>query len=121
MNTGFKMMIQRLNQIRQIRMFSTAAEKDTVDSLTLFVSNLPWTISKRELQNYFTQFGPISSADVVFNDKSGLSRGYGYVSYQFTQSYVKALQAKNHMLDGNSLEVSQAKYGKKQKNYDNEI
>lgn len=120
MSTGFKMMIQRLNQIRQIRMFSTAAEKDISDSLTLYVSNLPWTISKRELQNYFTQFGPISSADVVFNNKTGLSRGYGYVSFQFTQSYVKAIQVKTHLLDGNSLEVSQAKFGKKQKNYDNE-
>lgn len=115
MNTTLK----TLRRFNQIRMFSTT-EKD-VNSLTLFVGNLPWTVSKRELQNYFTQFGPISSADVVFNEKTGLSRGYGYVSYSFTKSYVKALQVKNHILEGKLLEVDQAKFSKKQKNYDNEL
>ncbi|XP_055305905.1 heterogeneous nuclear ribonucleoprotein A/B-like [Sitodiplosis mosellana] len=117
MNAGFKMMLRRLNQIR---MFNTVTEKDG-DSLTLFVANLPWTVSKRELQNYFTQFGPVSSADVVFNEKTGLSRGFGYVTYSFTKSYVKALQVKNHMLEGKLLEVDQAKYSKKQSNYYNDV
>lgn len=117
MNTAFKTMLRRLNHIR---MFSTVAEKD-VDSMTLYVGNLPWTVSKRELQNYFSKFGPILSGDVVFNDKTGLSRGYGYISYIYVHSYVKALQTKNHMLEGKLLEVDQAKYKKKQRNYTNEL
>lgn len=118
MNSGLRL----LKNLRQIRSASTLYpnEKET-NTLTLFVSNLPWTVSKRELQQYFAQFGPVSKAEVIFNDKTGLSRGYGYVSYLFAKSYVKALQTKYHTLEGKSLEISQAKNFKKSKNYDADV
>lgn len=106
MNSGLSM----LRRISQIRLFSTAADKD-LSSLTLFVNNLPWTVSKVELQQYFTQFGPLTGADVAF-DQRGLSRGFGHVTFKFTHSYVKALQAENHMLEGKLLEVAQSKFSK---------
>lgn len=114
------MTLRRL-MMNPIRMFSTAAtaEKD-VNSLTLFVGNLPWTVSKRELQNYFAKFGPISSADVVFNEQTGLSKGHGYVTFSFPNSYVNALKTQNHMLEGKLLNIEPAKYNRKEKNYYND-
>lgn len=102
--------LNMLRRISQIRLFSTAADKD-VNSLTLFVSNLPWTVSKGELQQYFSQFGPLSGADVAF-DQRGLSRGFGHVTFKYSKSYVKALQTEHHMLEGKSLEVTQSKYSR---------
>lgn len=102
---------QRLCQIRTIAT-STATHKD-VNSLTLYVSNLPWTVSNRELQNYFSQFGPVSSASVIFDEQTGLSRGYGYVNFNYSKSYVKALQAEPHSLEGKRLDIGQAKHSNK--------
>lgn len=108
-----------LQNMRQIRAASTlnAISKET-STLTLFVNQLPWTVSARELQQYFARFGPISKSEVVFDEKTGISRGYGYVTFSMSHSYVKALQAEDHMLDGRLLEVEQSKNFKKSKNYD---
>lgn len=114
MNSGLRI----LHKLRLVRTASTLSgvDKDS-NTLTLFVSNLPWTVSKRELQQYFAQFGPVSRAEVIFNEKTGLSRGFGYVSYSFANSYVKALQTKYHVFEGKLLEISQAKNEKKSTSY----
>lgn len=108
-----------LQNMRQIRAASTlnAISKET-STLTLFVNQLPWTVSARELQQYFAKFGPISRSEVIFDEKTGVSRGYGYVTFSMSHSYVKALQLENHMLEGRLLEVEQAKNFRKSKNYD---
>ncbi|CAO1389000.1 unnamed protein product [Diamesa hyperborea] len=45
----------------------------------LFVSNLPWTVGHRQLKSYFSEFGRVLSASVVFDKKTGLSKNYGFV------------------------------------------
>lgn len=110
MNSGL-LMFQRLCRIRTIAT-STAAYKD-VNSLTLYVNNLPWTVSNRELQNYFSQFGPVTRASVIFDEQTGLSRGYGYVHFTYSKSYVKALQTELHSLEGKRLEIGQTKHSNK--------
>lgn len=118
MNSHIKL-FQRLYQFR------TMATKATVDgelaALKLYVYNLPWTVSKREFQNYFSQFGPIARADVTFNKETGLSRGFGYVIFEMSKSYVKVLQTKEHQLEGKLLEINQAKHVKILKNFDDNI
>lgn len=46
----------------------------------LFVSNLPWTVSHRELRNYFAEFGRVITANVIFDKKTGISKRYGFVT-----------------------------------------
>lgn len=112
-------MLRVINQIRKIA--TTSAVRSTSDALEdanqhanrLYVSNLPWTVGHETLNDYFTDFGPVIRADVVFNKETGISRGYGFVKFEFTHSYVKALQTENQMLEGRLLQIAQAKYGPK--------
>lgn len=106
MNSRIKL-FQRLYQLRTVA--TEASVNGESGPLRLYVNKLPWTVSTRELQNYFSQFGPIAKAEVIFNKKTGFSRGFGYVTYEMTKSYVKALQIEQHVLEGNLLEISQAK------------
>lgn len=118
-------MNSRIKIFQRLYQFRTVATKATADgdlnALKLNVNNLPWTVSKRELQNYFSQFGPISKAEVIFNKQTGFSRGFGYVIFEMSKSYVKALKTEQHMLEGKLLEINQATHIKASKDRDFDI
>lgn len=69
----------------------------------LFVGNISWTVSSRELKQYFSEFGHVISANVVFDRNTGLSKNYGFVSFS-TQSGVDTVLSKPyHSLEGTNL------------------
>ncbi|XP_065220589.1 uncharacterized protein LOC135845721 [Planococcus citri] len=71
----------------------------------VFVSNIPWTISQRELKQYFSEYGQVAYTSVVFDRTTGLSKGYGFVSFT-TQGGVDAVTSKTtHSLEGNNLVI----------------
>lgn len=74
----------------------------------LFVGNLPWTIGSRELKAYFSEFGHVISATVVFDRNTGLSRGYGFVLFSTQGGYDTATNRQSHVLEGNMLSVQPA-------------
>lgn len=74
----------------------------------LFVGNIPWTISRKELREYFSQFGHVSSSLVVFDKNTGLNKGYGFIQFSTNEGYTKATSTQNHYLEGNQLHVNPA-------------
>ncbi|XP_043247321.1 31 kDa ribonucleoprotein, chloroplastic-like isoform X2 [Amphibalanus amphitrite] len=77
--------------------------------LSLFVGNLPWTVSTRELRSYVSQFGPVAWARVVFDPKTGLSKGYGFVTMKTRESFNAFINKPGHVLEGSHLSVSERK------------
>jgi len=73
--------------------------------LTLYVHNLPWTVSSKELGGYFAQFGKVTRSKVVFDMKTGLSRGYGYVAFSNPSHVDEVLNQQMHHLEGNVIEM----------------
>lgn len=49
---------------------------------SLFVGNLPWTVTDADLQAKFAEFGAVISARVVTDKFSGKSRGFGFVDME---------------------------------------
>lgn len=74
----------------------------------LYVGNIPWTVSHHELKQYFSKFGFVNQATVIFDKNTGLSRNYGFVHYGNRESFEKATNTPNHKLEGNILKVQQA-------------
>ena len=71
----------------------------------LFVKNIPFNISPREVYEHFLQFGDISSAKLQ-EDINGNHIGYGYVTYYSPDSAAKAIAAcDGKMTWGSRLEV----------------
>lgn len=71
----------------------------------LYVGNLPWTVSHQELKQYFSKFGHVNSAAVVFDRNTGLSRNYGFVVYSNRSGLETALKEDSHKLEGHTLKV----------------
>jgi len=46
---------------------------------SIFVGNLPWSVTDDELKQKFAEFGNVVSARVVTDKFSGRSRGFGFV------------------------------------------
>jgi len=74
----------------------------------LFVRNLPWTIANRQLKEYFSTFGHVSSASVVFDKNTGMSRGYGFIMFASKEAHKTALNQKVHSLEGRVIVIEEA-------------
>lgn len=69
----------------------------------VFVGNLSWTTGHRELRKYFTDFGRVISAEVVFDKNSGLSKGFGFL--QVPNGTLDKISQQNHVLEGRKIRV----------------
>jgi RNA recognition motif-containing protein len=49
---------------------------------SIFVGNLPWSVTDGDLQSKFSEFGNVISARVVTDKFSGKSRGFGFVDME---------------------------------------
>jgi RNA recognition motif-containing protein len=69
----------------------------------LFVSNLPFSVGHRELRKYFQEFGRVVSANVVFDRKTGISKGYGFVVFGSKKALESLENKQKHILEHNSI------------------
>jgi RNA recognition motif-containing protein len=49
---------------------------------SIFVGNLPWSVTSEELEAKFAEFGNVLSARVMTDKFSGKSRGFGFVDME---------------------------------------
>jgi RNA recognition motif-containing protein len=76
----------------------------------LYVGNLSYNVTSADLQQMFTQFGTVQSADVISDNASGRSKGFGFVEMgtdEEAQAAIAALNGKEQ--DGRVLTVNEAK------------
>lgn len=71
----------------------------------LKVVNIPWTISDIELKQYFSQFGFVSNAKVMFDKNTGMNRGNGLIDLTNKDTYENILSNKNHFLEGHNIYI----------------
>ncbi|GAV01960.1 hypothetical protein RvY_12585 [Ramazzottius varieornatus] len=72
----------------------------------LFVGNVAWTVSKKELRDYFSQYGQVSMANVFFDRNTGLSRNFGFVQFASREGYLNSSKQADHFLEGNRMIVA---------------
>ena len=60
------------------------------------------------LQTYFEQFGPVQTAEVMFNRETHKSRGFGFVVFESEDSANAVLQSSHHTVNGKVVEVKRA-------------
>ena len=71
----------------------------------LYVANIPWTVGNVELKQYFSKFGQVSNASVIFDKNTGLSKNFGFVLYANFEGIDTACKCTEHKLEGNILKV----------------
>jgi RNA recognition motif-containing protein len=76
----------------------------------LYVGNLSFDMVDEELQEAFSSFGEILSANIVRDRDSGRSRGFGFVEFADVESAQNAKEAMNGKeVKGRALRVDNAK------------
>ncbi|MFH7044967.1 RNA recognition motif domain-containing protein [Paucibacter sp. JuS9] len=76
----------------------------------LYVGNLPYSVTDASLRSNFSAYGNVSSARVMMDRDTGISKGFGFVEMASAEVAEKAIAALNGMsVDGRSIVVNLAR------------
>ncbi|MCX5658842.1 MAG: RNA-binding protein [Planctomycetota bacterium] len=76
----------------------------------LYVGNLSYQVTNATLEQLFSQFGEVTSAEVIIDRETGRSKGFGFVemgSDDDANAAITALSGKEH--EGRPLTVNEAR------------
>jgi RNA recognition motif-containing protein len=79
-------------------------------SSKIYVGNLPYSVTDSSLKSNFAEFGSVSSAKVMVDRDTGISKGFGFVemaSAEVAQTAIAALHGMS--VDGRSIVVNLAR------------
>ena len=76
--------------------------------MKVYVGNLPWSVTNQELQDLFTPFGAVESAQVVADRDTGRSRGFGFVEMAGTNAAEAIAELNGREIDSRALKVNEA-------------
>lgn len=73
----------------------------------LYVGNLAFETTERELRRHFEEFGKLEEVRVITDRESGRSRGYGFVTFEENEDGERAMDELNNSdLDGRAIKVN---------------
>ena len=75
----------------------------------IYVGGLPYAVNDDQLEEVFSEFGPVQSARVITDRMTGQSRGFGFVEMDEADA-AKAISSLNgSQLGGRTLTVNEAR------------
>ena len=76
--------------------------------MKLYVGNLPWSVDNQELEDLFSSFGTVTSANVITDRDTKRSRGFGFVELE--SGGPEAIEAMNESeVEGRKVIVNEAR------------
>src|ERR1700710_2360490 len=78
--------------------------------MNIYVSNLSFNVTDEDLQDYFAEYGEVTSAKVIMDKFTGKSRGFAFVEMSDDEAAKKAIQELDGAsVDGRTIGVAIAK------------
>ena len=78
--------------------------------MNIYVGNLPYNLTEDDLKAAFSEFGEVSSANIIMDKISGQSKGFGFVEMPDDSEADQAIKALNESaLNGRNIKVNQAR------------
>ena len=78
--------------------------------MNIYVSNLSFNVTDEDLQEYFAEYGEVSSAKVIMDKYTNRSKGFGFVEMADDVAAQKAItELDGATVDGRSIKVNVAK------------
>ena len=76
--------------------------------MKLYVGNLPWSIGNQELEDLFSSYGTVTSANVITDRDTKRSRGFGFV--ELDSGGPEAIEAMNESeVEGRKVIVNESR------------
>ncbi len=77
--------------------------------MKIFIGSLPFTIKDSDLEEFFAEYGEVSSAKVITDKFTGRSRGFGFVEMPDEDAAKKAIEELNDAeVEGRTIVVNVA-------------
>ena len=78
--------------------------------MNIYVSNLSFNIQDKDLSEFFTEYGEVSSAKVIMDKVTSRSRGFGFVEMPDEEASKKAIAGLDGVTkDGRTIQVKEAR------------
>jgi len=77
-------------------------------SKTIYIGNIPWSLSEDQLKEYFSKHGQVLSARIITERATGRSKGYGFIEVS-EESAEKIIELNGTEMDGRKLVINEAK------------
>lgn len=78
--------------------------------MNIYVGNLPYNLTEDDLRAAFSEFGEVSSVNIIMDRMSGQSKGFGFVEMPDDTEAEEAIKALNESaLNGRNIKVNQAR------------
>lgn len=78
--------------------------------MNIYVGNLSYNTTDRQLEEAFSQYGTVSAARVATDRDTGRARGFGFVEMPDKTEAMKAIDGMNGRdLDGRTINVNEAR------------
>ncbi|XP_027163364.1 heterogeneous nuclear ribonucleoprotein 1-like [Coffea eugenioides] len=74
----------------------------------IFVGGLPSTLTEGEFVQYFENYGDIADAVIMFDQSTGRSRGFGFITFDAEDAVDRVLNKTFHELNNKLVEVKKA-------------
>ncbi|KAL6980944.1 Polyadenylate-binding protein 1, variant 2 [Sarracenia purpurea var. burkii] len=84
---------------------ATQAEKEEVDSRSIYVGNVDYSCTPEEVQQHFQSCGTVNRVTIL-TDKFGQPKGFAYVEFVEIEAVQNALLLNESELHGRQLKVS---------------
>ena len=84
-------------------------------SKKIFVGGLEPTVTEEDLITFFSKFGEVKDASVLFDNNRNASRGFGFVSFEDKNVVDKLVKENNFSLKGRKIDVKRAQPKSEQK------
>lgn len=88
--------------------------------MNIYVANLGFSVTTQDLTKHFSQYGEISSVNIITDKFTNQSRGFAFLEMPNREEATKAISELNgSMLGGRSIVVNEAKPKKENSDYGN--
>ena len=78
--------------------------------MKIYVGNLAYSVTKDDLKDAFSEFGEVSTVDIITDKYTGESKGFGFIEMPNDSEADEAIKALNESdLKGRNIKVNQAK------------
>jgi RNA recognition motif-containing protein len=78
--------------------------------MKIYVGNLPYAVTEDDLKDSFSEFGEVLNINIVADNFTGQSKGYGFVEMQDDADASNAIQALDESpLKGRNIIVNRAR------------
>ena len=74
----------------------------------VFVGGLEPSVNNDDLREFFSKFGPVREASVLFDNNRGASRCFGFVTFEQKETVDLLVQHNNYKIKGKLVDVKQA-------------